>query len=193
MNNDTCKDLMNISLANTCTMLKCSLLLFIVEDGYVVAASVSSLDTTVVSNTTTGEVFIPFTIVMDDDPILPGFLTSGGGDLIAVQLPNTGFLINSNTATFVQITSLTHPGVEIVNDTVRGGVAYVLRDQVYYQYNLDSPVTEPQQFSFQLNYFADGPRINPSISRIPLLRGTLEIVPPGKSTCSLSFHAQNEV
>ena len=145
------------------------------------AASVSSLDTTVVSNTTTGEVFIPFTIVTDDGPVLPGFLTSGGGDFIAVQLPDTGFLLNSTRNNSVQITSLPHPAVEIVNDTVRGGVAYVLRDQVYYQYNLDTPVTEPLQINFQLNYFVDGPRITSAISHIPVLRGTLEIIPPGKS------------
>ena len=164
--------------------------LLTVEDDYNVATSVSSLDTTVVSNTTTGEVLIPFTIVTDDATILPGFLISGGGDFIAVQLPGTDFLIDSTRANFVQITSLPHPTVEIVNDPVRGGVAYVLRDQVYYQYNLDSPVTEPLRINFQLNFFADGPRINPLISEIPLLRGTLEIVPPGKSAFSLSIFCQ---
>ena len=151
------------------------------------AANVSSLSADVISDSTTGLVLIPFTIVTNGDNFPTRFLMSGGGDFIAMQL-SMGFVFNSTRTRNLFIDSLPHPTVEIVNDTVRG-VAYVLRDQVYYQYNLDSPITEPQQIQFHLNYFADGPQVSPSIALIPFVQGTVEIIPPGKSQqLNLTLH-----
>lgn len=146
------------------------------------AANVSSLSVTVTSNTTSGTIRIPFTVVVVRDHFsIPGmeFLAGPNSGFIALQLPSDGPFQFSNSEDLLFFDPNTVP--EIETDPNRG-VAYVIRDQVVYNYNLVSPVTEPYRVSFDISLFVEGPGSVTAISRIPFFSDIIEIIPPGTLT-----------
>ncbi len=150
----------------------------VVEADYRIRANLSSLSVTVVSNSSSGTVRIPFAVTVDRDNIGSGFLetpqSSGLIGLILVDSP--GFTFSSSNSTVAVHRSLT--GVEVVNDTVRG-VAYVVRDEVVYPYSLSSPVTAPLEVPFIMNALVQGPEGREE-SRTPFFDDSVEIIPPGE-------------
>ena len=137
----------------------------------------SSLSVTVVSNTTSGTVRIPFSVTVDRDFFGgSGFLeTPPDSGAIVLLLATSGFTLSS-TSTFI-VVHRSLDAVEVVNDPVRG-IAYVVRDVVEYPYSLSSPVTAPLAVPFVMNAAVDGLMFQET--RSPFIFGSIEIIPPGK-------------
>ena len=127
---------------------------------------------------TSGTIDIPVTLYFRAADALPGFLTSGSDDFIAVQSPVNGFEIMETGASFAQILDLTDPLIELVTiNQATGTQAYRVMFNLRYNYSFVQTIVSPFQVDFQINGFADGPRLVNAISSIPVLRGTLTISP----------------
>ena len=157
----------------------------LVPNEYRISSNLSSLTATVVSNSTSGTVRIPFSVTVDRDTYGAGFLeTPPTSGFIVVQLIDPGFTF-SNGMAIARYQSLDE--VEVVNDGVRG-VAYVVRNEVVYDYSLSSPVTAPMRVDFVINAFVQGPRGLIQESHVPFLIGNfVEFIPPGKDLIMLKL------
>ncbi len=133
---------------------------------------------TVVSNSSSGTVRIPFAVTVDRDSFGgSGFLeTPQSSGLIGLIFDTPGFTFSSNGSAVVTHGSLT--GVEVVNDPVRG-IAYVVRDEVVYPYSLSSPVMAPLEVPFVMNALVQGLNGRQE-SLIPFFTDSVEIIPPGE-------------
>ena len=156
-------------------------MLLIVPRDYRIRANMSNLAATVVSNSTSGTVRIPFTVIVDREFFGgSGFLESPpDSGAIVFTLATSGFTLSSTSSFIVVHRSLSSDAVEVVNDPVRG-TAYVVRDVVEYPYSLSSPVTAPLAVPFVLNAVVEGLTFQERLT--PFILGSAEIIPPGKSS-----------
>ena len=148
----------------------------VVATDYRIQANVTSLSVTVVSNSTSGTVRIPFAVTVDRDFFGSGFLESPNSGLIGLSLQGSPSEFTFDDSSIL-VAHRSLVGVEIVYDPTRG-IAYVVRDAVVYTYSLSSPVTAPLEVPFVISAFVEGPGQLIQESRVPFFVDAVEIIPP---------------
>lgn len=158
-----------------------NILHFAVDSGYTIQANVTSISVTVISNSTSGTVRIPFALTVDRnhfDGGVGGFLeTPGSSGLIGLVFANSPGFTFSDGSTIVRHESLT--GVQVVTDPALG-TGYVVRDEVVHTYSLASPVSAPLEIPFVVSVLVQGPGLLIQESRPEFFRDSIEIILPGK-------------
>ena len=148
--------------------------------GYEARFNVNSLNTTVVSNTTTGTIHIPFALVINGTRFGADFLQGFVNGFVSFEfirgVPGLEFG-ESGASLFIETRSQVS---EIVNDTTHGPT-FIIRSEVIYNYDFSMPLTSPRLINIQIRVGVSGDINTPiPFERNPLIRGdTLEIIPPG--------------
>ena len=147
--------------------------------GYEARFNVNSLNTTVVSNTTTGTIRIPFALVINVTRFGPNFLLQGldNGFVSFEFIQRIQGLVFGESGAFFETRSQVS---EIVNDTTHG-LTFIIRNEIIYNYNFSMPLTSPRLINIEMRVAVSGDAsaLFPFVMT-PLIRGdTLEIIPPG--------------